>query len=1187
LPLDPTEVHARLARVARSLKWARALRCLFTGGAVAVSLLLLFLALDTAFHLGPIGRWLGFTAVLVALVAAAASGILAAIRPATEAGVARRIENSCAGAGNALISAVQLDKSLPPDSALRPLIFAELKDPFPGVDWRAFFDRRRIEQAALGIAAVAAIFLVWAALKPNYLLNSASRVLLPSSHIAPITRTKISAISPGDAGAVRGMPINISARLSGDLPSIAWIYLREPGGAWRREAMDHEVGSDLFTYGIPVAKQPLDYRIEAGDAVSEPHHIDLRPRTVITSRSAHIEPPGYTRLPAREAGNFSSLKNIPAGSKISITLRSNAPITGLSGEWQKGAPIETKPAGGGEWILSAQPSVSGNIRISFTDKDGVTDTETIACPVLPDAIPGLSVEIPSPDAEIVLSPSDTLRVAFTATDDFGLGEVSIYRSTAQSPTAEPIRSWPEVAGKTSFRAEADIPLSAYKGENKVTFVVGATDQNDVTGPGTAFSAPITVKLESAEEVQKHVEAARSKLQGDLRQLIEWQQVNLQATLAAKEGRPGTDLAPLLTRQERIRDRAATLLADLDLSSPVTSGQLRSLLDNEMPSAVTDLREAIGTRGTPTLDRAARTESAILCKLQGTGDALAAGSQHAQSADLITAVEDLLRHQQDIRSQTAKSPTAQLPALAESQDALATASVSIRKRLESASRDAASGDESFRELLSKAAKDFGSLRIYEDMLKAADRLQSSLPLEAGPIERTVAENLSAILRSIDSWRSANAARSADDLQARAKDLEAKLEKLGEVQAEIVEKSKELARGGEARAEDKATTDKLASLKAEAAASVEQMLKDAHIFPDLKPCNELRSQLTEIYEDVQQADAAEAAAGDLKPQEIAVQKEEGLLKAMEKAQELAADMEMWLPNKNETQQWNLENFDKTEMPDMQLPELPEAFEDIVGDLLKDQESIADQIQDAASNQLLSQNPANGWEIRDGPMGGFGAQGKSGNERPNQNEQTGRSSGGREGMSNGEMVGDSASRLEGRTPEVRRSNDPLQQGHVSDSGDINHDMATGGGKSGGLSDRAGMEGNAPLRQVNAPRALAADALAVEQAMLAEKTARTYATASLLYLKSGRLADTARLMEESRRALRENRIEDFRSLHQKIVASLQAVGGDLKGGNIIDLSTGRKASPGGLSPVGADEGQAPARYRDEVADYYRSLSK
>ena len=67
--------------------------------------------------------------------------------------------------------------------------------------------------------------------------------------------------------------------------------------------------------------------------------------------------------------------------------------------------------------------------------------------------------------------------------------------------------------------------------------------------------------------------------------------------------------------------------------------------------------------------------------------------------------------------------------------------------------------------------------------------------------------------------------------------------------------------------------------------------------------------------------------------------------------------------------------------------------------------------------------------------------------------------------EMVGYRASSLEGTTPDVRRTSDPMQQGQVKDDGGINSTRATGGGKAGGFSDRNGMDGNAPLRAEGSP--------------------------------------------------------------------------------------------------------------------------
>ena len=135
--------------------------------------------------------------------------------------------------------------------------------------------------------------------------------------------------------------------------------------------------------------------------------------------------------------------------------------------------------------------------------------------------------------------------------------------------------------------------------------------------------------------------------------------------------------------------------------------------------------------------------------------------------------------------------------------------------------------------------------------------------------------------------------------------------------------------------------------------------------------------------------------------------------------------------------------------------------------------------------------------------------------------------------------------------------------------------------------MDGNAPLRSAKAPSLPANDALAVKQALLAEKTSKQYAQASLLYLHANELADVPRLMEESQAALKDGRVEDFNRLHKQIVGQLHAAQGGIQSGGTLILSTRETRTTGDKQLLGGDEGQAPEAYKKQVSDYYRSLTE
>jgi len=298
-----------------------------------------------------------------------------------------------------------------------------------------------------------------------------------------------------------------------------------------------------------------------------------------------------------------------------------------------------------------------------------------------------------------------------------------------------------------------------------------------------------------------------------------------------------------------------------------------------------------------------------------------------------------------------------------------------------------------------------------------------------------------------------------------------------------------------------------------------------------------------------------------------------------------MEMWLPPTNDTAKWVLENFDKSELPEVPMLPLHDFTEDLVGKLLDEQKDLQKEADDAASNQSFAQNEANGNAVLDGPQGNFGAQGRSGNTRPNKNEQTGRSSGGRQGESNGEMAGDTTKNLEGSEIDARRSKDAMQKGQIKDEDGPTEAKATGGGKAGAFSDRQGMDGNAPLRGSNAPRQKTMDAMAVEQALLREKAAKTKAQATLLFLRANGLDEVVQWMDNSAQALKDGRFREFNGLHQKIVQRLTAIKGNVAAGNVVALPTGESVHVVDKQMAAGEEGAVPAQYQDAMADYYRSL--
>jgi len=1195
MALSSEVVHRRLRAAALKCRWSRGARFVISGTAVSLFFLIVMVLGDAQFHFGAIGRWAGFFLTVSSFLAGIALALPAWFSPMSEASVARRIETVCAGSRNVLIQAVQFDREFAAGSPMRAALFSEMHDPFSEVRWTEVFDLDLLKKLAAALGVVALSLTLWAVVKPAYFSNSMARIFLPAGKIAPLTRTRISGLTPGDAQVVHGGELTVTATIAGEAPRAAWICFREAGSDWERTLMDREVGAAEFDFHRKEVLAPLDYYVEAGDARSETHRISVRPRTAVRTLLSEIEPPAYTKAAKSFLKDVARIPDVLPGSHLALTLEFNNPLAELRAEGNQ-QPLPVEKIDDARWRIRSKVMGDETIKVAYRDADGTPDTESVQVMVKADPPPKIVVSEPAEGKELFATREASLGITFTSTAGFGLGSVALYRSTDEKADAQLVQEWKEAAGLKSFTTEARVPLGKFTAldDERVTFCVIARDRNDVTGPGVAISRPIVVSLRTGEKLKEEAEKKSAGLQSALEELLKMQQTNLDQTRANSGTADANAFLPLLVRQTKIGDLGKELAASAESISPGLYPALHEVSEGEMPAAIVALRDASATgdasapgggERSQSVSEAIRLEAAILARLRGGSSTIETDNRKAQVEEIVAGIEDLARKEKAILLETGKANDQSAKDLSDRQDALADASLKVKGDLEMNAQNASLGDDDFRNRLKKVVAMFGEFRIYEEMLAAADKLQSKGFPAAANLEKGVAGNLEKMIDLLNQWQLAQAGEKVNELKKELEGLEQKLGKLSEIQREVLEKSKEMAHKDQFRPEDEATAKEMKETKDLMAKVVEKMLTDAHIFPDLNPANQLQTELTSIYEDVLQTDKEQAAEGKLKPNEIAVQKEQGIVDAINKAKKIAADMEMWLPNANDTSKWLLENFDKSELPTIANLPLPDQYEDLVGKLLDEQKGLDEQTQDAASNQALPMNPANGWQVSDGPQPGYSAQGKSGNTRPKKNEQTGRSSGGREGESDGEMAGDTADNLEGTTPDTRRTNDPMQQGQVADNNGPSDARATGGGKASGFSQREGMDGNGPLRTSNAPRMGARDALAVQQALLAQKTSKTAAEASLLYLRGGGLSDAARLMEQSETALQEGRMQDFAGLHRRIMARLNEAKGEVTSGQVVSLPSGDSARTAEKQLLGGEEGEAPADYKEKVADYYRSL--
>jgi hypothetical protein len=375
-------------------------------------------------------------------------------------------------------------------------------------------------------------------------------------------------------------------------------------------------------------------------------------------------------------------------------------------------------------------------------------------------------------------------------------------------------------------------------------------------------------------------------------------------------------------------------------------------------------------------------------------------------------------------------------------------------------------------------------------------------------------------------------------------------------------------------DKKKLDELAMAQEKLDAFMEQKLSDFAKLAEQDMSNaSLLKDITQEYSEVTMAkDALKQKAV-----EMAIPEEES---GLEGAKEISSNIERWLSNAPDRQQWNMEDpLTKTDTP---MPELPKELEDMIGDLLEQQEDLFDQMEDANANWADSMDKGVGWDAADGPIADMSAKGVTGNVLPNNNEMNGRSGEGRSGKSEGEFVGDTAVGKGGRNTPTRLDPTPFQQGQIKDTSKDPTGGATGGGKMSGEGG-AGLEGPVPP--------------AVKQAMqrLAQKQAEIRNSAERLNLQYqlGRY-DNFKLMEAGvmmRQVQSDLEAGRYQNAMRRRDITLDALDTShmLLGG---EIHVQQDTTPTGNAKLQTDisdamKGQLPAAWADALKEYYKKLGQ
>jgi hypothetical protein len=266
---------------------------------------------------------------------------------------------------------------------------------------------------------------------------------------------------------------------------------------------------------------------------------------------------------------------------------------------------------------------------------------------------------------------------------------------------------------------------------------------------------------------------------------------------------------------------------------------------------------------------------------------------------------------------------------------------------------------------------------------------------------------------------------------------------------------------------------------------------------------------------------------------------------------------------------------------MAELPKQLDDLIGDLMKQEQADDPEKDDVSSSIMDSLDKGGGWGTGDGPMSNMSAKGVTGNQLPNNDEIGGRSGEGRNGKSDGQMVGDTAVGKGGNETPTRLTATPFENGSVNDQSKDTKGGATGGGKLAGTGQE-GLRGPLPPPVQERLRVLAE-----QQAKLRQQAESLALQLRKQRRPTGDLESAINAMKAFEEAAKnQNGLGLVQGYHQAL-DSLQAARSAYAGDRLSRVETDALARDAHKDVIDTQAEEAPAGYEEMTGAYFRSLSE
>ena len=452
---------------------------------------------------------------------------------------ARILERSQQSEDGSLLSLVDLQThGRDPGVAIRRTLEKRAAVRLASVQIDEVIDRRWLMRLSLVLFVMTLLTCLYAVLSPKSI-----SLLRPFSfaRAAVSTRTVLEAIQPGNTAVPAGTQVQFQVDVSGALPDSVKVLYSTTDRRFVDEPLEMQPGQDRQRFTAVLAgeanrgvRQNLQYRIVAGDAISDTFNITVIQPPTASVTSVRYQHPEYMQLPDRTelAGAIATWQD----TTVTITAETTAPVTtallqfsddaAFSGKAEETPMSISENTLTGKWKLEerSDKSFPRFYRVFVEDREGRSDPEPPVYPiqVRRDERPVVRVLDPARDLEVPANAIVPL-LAEAEDPDFLLRNVTLHYSVNGQPRqpAEFLMESATTGFVKSWRGTYDFKLSLLrlKPGDTVTWHLEARDNRPPLGnQGSSGDLNLRIAAPVAEnEVQQQLQQDRQMQQQQLQQ----------------------------------------------------------------------------------------------------------------------------------------------------------------------------------------------------------------------------------------------------------------------------------------------------------------------------------------------------------------------------------------------------------------------------------------------------------------------------------------------------------------------------------------------------------------------------------------------------------------------------------------------------------------------------------------------